>query len=145
MHGRTHESHRARGAHHFRLRHDEIAKMHCADELDVELNGGMPLVAGRAPSGQRHDLIGERHQHAAVHVAGAVEVLAFHHEGEAKVRAFLPHPERADHGGKFGRFLYGPAVGGRIEGGLCGRGGNFIVHAETSVSPSPTVPCAPSG
>ena len=90
IHRRTHECHRTRRAHGFRLRLDEIAEVHGADELDVELDGGMPLVAGRAPSGQRHDLIGERHQHAAMHVAGAVEVLALDHEAETKVRRRPP-------------------------------------------------------
>ena len=49
-------------AHHIAMRLDEVADLHAADELHVELDGGVRLFAGLAPAGHAHGLIGERHQ-----------------------------------------------------------------------------------
>src|SRR6516164_10000280 len=41
-----HEDDRARAPHDFAMRFDEFAKPHRADELDIQLDRGMRLVAG---------------------------------------------------------------------------------------------------
>ena len=45
-----HEHHRAGRAHHLGMRLDEFAELHGADELDIQLDGGvrLPPVARRA-------------------------------------------------------------------------------------------------
>ena len=54
-----HEHHRARRAHHFGVGLDELAELHGADELGIELDGSVALDAGRLARRHRHGLIGE--------------------------------------------------------------------------------------
>ena len=65
------------------MRFDEFANPHRADELHIQLDGGMRLVAGSAERGHAHGLIRECGEHAAVHDIGEVQMFRLDEEAES--------------------------------------------------------------
>src|SRR6516164_3509233 len=88
-----HENDRAREPHDFTMRFDEFVKPHRVDELHIQFDGGMRLVARGAQCGHAHGLIGERGEHAAVHDVGEVQMLALDEEAKPGIAI---SPDRTD-------------------------------------------------
>src|SRR5580704_17772122 len=78
------------------MRFDEFAEPHRADKLNVQLDGGVTLGAARLACRDRHGVVGERHQHAAVQIAGAVEMLWRNDKPEASPLSLFASPDRSD-------------------------------------------------
>ena len=128
-HLHLHEHHGAGRPHHFGMRLDKFAELHAADELRIQFDGGVPLAAGRLARGHRHRLIGERHQHAAMQIAGAVEMLRHDHESPAHPLRRHDVPDRPDQVAESRVVDDLPAVRGRIESLASSIAGLSFMHA----------------
>ena len=126
-----HEDDRAGDPHDFAMRFDEFAKPHRADELHVQLDGGVRLVAGRAQRRHAHGLIGERHKQAAMHDVGEVQMPGLNDDTEPGV---TEPPDRPDQFTEAGLLHDFPASTRGIErrGLACCR---LVIHAGTLVAP----------
>ena len=78
------------------MRFNEFAKLYRTDKLNIQLDRGVPLAAGRLPGGDRHGVIGKRHQQPTVQITTAVETLWRDDKAEAKPFALLSSPDGAD-------------------------------------------------
>jgi len=67
------------------MRFDEFANPHRADELHIQLDGRMRLVARSAERGHAHGLISECCEHATVHDIGEVQMFRLDEEAEPGV------------------------------------------------------------
>jgi MATE family multidrug resistance protein len=96
--GRGHEHEGAGLAYNLAVRLDKIALFHRVDELCVELNGDLAPAAIRHPRSHPERVVGEGHDHAAMHSALPVQVPLLGPKAVNGPAPFGFHPKRPDHG-----------------------------------------------